>query len=110
MAETEPRPWLALLHQNEIWIPADGVTVKIVDMSPGHVRALIIWLDRQAAMLHMAECFRACTWIAGGDMANDALDLERALLWEQNPVEWLHDTDLWKALLAREEYFYGSAH
>lgn len=107
LPEPERPNRLRLLDQGDVWIPANGREIKIVDMSPGHVRSLIAWLDRRAPLLHMAACFESCAWVAGGDMANDALDRERTVLWDCDPKEWLHNTVLWETLAEREVYFYG---
>jgi hypothetical protein len=91
-----PISWL--IDQGEWWQPKVGPMVRIATMTDTHRLHLMRWLERRApSMATLMMWNMASGPQPSGDAACDAFEAEMDLL-QDHPVEWLHTTELYRAL------------
>lgn len=60
----------AVLDQDEVWTGADGVPVRLVDMSPDRRRRLLAWLRRHEWCTATEPLYVRLRDLVAGDDAN----------------------------------------
>ena len=89
-----------MLERDDVWIDRHGVAHRVQGISPTYARAIIQLLEPQAPLLFAgarAESILQRAGQATGAFAPPPLRPLRAL----EPLEWLHDQPLVRALSAR---------
>lgn len=96
------------LYQDEVWTDAAGRELRIVDMEISYCRNVVAWLERRAPHIALRAGFAQASGplpdedTAAYDLVSEVLDRE----WQQqsdDPVGWLNDTPLVRALRYRFE-------
>jgi len=95
---------LQLLDQDTWWVPKDSRPMHLVDMTGTHQRHLAAFLRRNAAHYKNAEWIEAVSFMTGplgpgGDMATDAAESELHQLENADPLTWLSEKPLMRALI-----------
>jgi hypothetical protein len=92
-----------LLDQDQIWISRDGdglVENKITGMNLNHLLSLRRWLLENARKLHNSEVLALYSVgaMVSGEAASDDLDSAIGRAEAEDPVTWLRDKPLFRAL------------
>lgn len=95
-----------LLHQSEVWMDGQNRVHRIAEMGTRHAQNTYRYLSEpRTAKMHLDSLFSS--YLSGpgpsGDAATDAYEGEMARLEEamRNPVAWVKDLPLMKALQER---------
>lgn len=95
---------LELFEQDIWWVPKGAEPIRLVDMDDSHRRNLAAFLRRNAAHYKNAEWAQTVGFMTGpqgpsGDMATDAANSELHQLEEVDPLVWLSEKPLMRALI-----------
>lgn len=93
-----------LLDQNIWWVPRGAQPIRLVDMEESHRRNLAAFLRRNAAGYKEREWLHTAALMAGplgpsGDMAQNAAESELDRLVNVDPLLWLSEKPLLRALI-----------
>lgn len=96
------------MNQGTWWKTKEGSWVRIDEMEESHAANLVTFLERRASRYALAYSWQSAMSMPDaadcGDMTFDALQREQSLLERQvyeDPLTWLRDTPLYRALVAR---------
>lgn len=97
---------LTLLRRlrGKVWKTKDGDELTVEEMTPSHASNLQAWLERRARVIVIAaqlEAGCAASDHDGGEHAHDAIESEFNHTLNADPLEYLQDLPLYKAIRAR---------
>lgn len=89
-----------LLEQEEIWQPADEEPTHITNLDDDHLVNLKAFFLRNAHKIHSGVVSSMYSFAStlGGEMAQDAMMSKSAALKRKNPLLWMEERPLYRAI------------
>lgn len=93
----------SMIDQGEWWRDAAGTWTRIAELEISHAANLLGWLERRADAIKFKYELGMCGYAPQGEMALDSFESAMQELAETPPLDWLHSTQLYRAVLARSQ-------